>query len=163
MTASALASSSAFTGARVAASTAERRTSRRHAARPLTRAAAAAGTTDKTLSIPDTFAALKKRNQCAFIPFICAGDPNLDATEKALHILDDAGADIIELGVPYSDPLADGPTIQARLRRKITPPRVVIHAYHRSRRFSRDRGPSSLPPSPFDQSIISVNRLFVRS
>ena len=46
------------------------------------------------------------------VPFICAGDPNLGATAKALKILDDAGADVIELGVPYSDPLADGPTIQ---------------------------------------------------
>jgi|TARA_B110000977_G_scaffold90099_1_gene119710 hypothetical protein len=66
----------------------------------------------KTVSIGQTFTNLKKRNQCAFVPFICAGDPNLDATEKAIAILDDAGADVIELGVPYSDPLADGPTIQ---------------------------------------------------
>jgi tryptophan synthase alpha chain len=65
----------------------------------------------KTVSIGATFAALKKRGQCAFIPFICAGDPNLDATERAIAILDDEGADVIELGVPYSDPLADGPTI----------------------------------------------------
>ena len=57
----------------------------------------------KTLSIPATFAALKKRGQCAFVPFICAGDPNLDTTERALRILDDAGADVIELGVPWDD------------------------------------------------------------
>jgi len=57
----------------------------------------------KTVSIGATFAALKKRGQCAFIPFICAGDPNLDATERAIAILDDEGADVIELGVPYSD------------------------------------------------------------
>jgi hypothetical protein len=66
------------------------------------------------VSIGETFSNLKKRGQCAFVPFICAGDPNLDATEKALQILDEAGADVIELGVPYSDPLADGPTIQVR-------------------------------------------------
>ena len=78
---------------------------------------AAADTVTATASIGDTFADLKKRNQCAFVPFICAGDPNLDATEKALTILDDAGADVIELGVPYSDPLADGPTIQVRRTR----------------------------------------------
>ena len=70
---------------------------------------AAAGT------IQETFQAIKEKDGCAFIPFICAGDPNLDTTEKALHILDEVGADIIELGVPYSDPLADGPTIQVRL------------------------------------------------
>ena len=48
----------------------------------------------------------------AFIPFIMAGDPDLDTTERALRALAAAGADAIELGVPYSDPLADGPTIQ---------------------------------------------------
>lgn len=84
------------------------RVSRRTRAAPTTRAAAS--TTTKSIS--QTFVDLKKRNQCAFVPFICAGDPNLDATEKAIAILDDAGADVIELGVPYSDPLADGPTIQ---------------------------------------------------
>nr|BED43114.1 tryptophan synthase alpha subunit [Pyropia sp. Myanmar_A]BED43311.1 tryptophan synthase alpha subunit [Pyropia sp. Myanmar_B]BED43508.1 tryptophan synthase alpha subunit [Pyropia sp. Myanmar_C] len=50
--------------------------------------------------------------QCALIPFITAGDPDLRATSKALQILDTYGADIIELGLPYSDPLADGPVIQ---------------------------------------------------
>lgn len=50
--------------------------------------------------------------RCALIPFITAGDPNLEDTEYALKILDKEGADIIELGLPYSDPLADGPIIQ---------------------------------------------------
>nr|YP_009027666.1 tryptophane synthase alpha subunit [Neoporphyra perforata]AGQ17178.1 tryptophane synthase alpha subunit [Neoporphyra perforata]AHB35160.1 tryptophane synthase alpha subunit [Neoporphyra perforata]AHB35368.1 tryptophane synthase alpha subunit [Neoporphyra perforata]AIA19531.1 tryptophane synthase alpha subunit [Neoporphyra perforata]AIA19740.1 tryptophane synthase alpha subunit [Neoporphyra perforata] len=50
--------------------------------------------------------------QCALIPFITAGDPDLVSTGKALQILDNHGADIIELGLPYSDPLADGPVIQ---------------------------------------------------
>mmetsp|Transcript_1332 Transcript_1332/g.3100 ORF Transcript_1332/g.3100 Transcript_1332/m.3100 type:complete len:329 (-) Transcript_1332:267-1253(-) len=120
MAASALAaaasSAAAFAGARVSArKTSTSATARR--ASPVVRAAAATGTT--RVSIPETFAALKKKNQCAFIPFICAGDPNLDATEKALRILDDAGADVIELGVPYSDPLADGPIIQAAATRAL--------------------------------------------
>jgi hypothetical protein len=50
--------------------------------------------------------------QTAFIPFITAGDPDLATTAKALKILDSCGSDVIELGVPYSDPLADGPVIQ---------------------------------------------------
>ena len=79
--------------------------------------AAVAAEAVETASIGDTFADLKARGQCAFVPFICAGDPNLGATAKALKILDDAGADVIELGVPYSDPLADGPTIQVRAPR----------------------------------------------
>ena len=78
---------------------------------------AAADTATATASLGETFAALKRRTPCACVPFSGAGEPNLDATEKALAILDEAGADVIELGVPYSDPLADGPTIQVRRTR----------------------------------------------
>ena len=59
------------------------------------------------------FAALRQRGECALIPFLTAGDPDLATTAQALRVLDQAGADLIELGVPYSDPLADGPVIQA--------------------------------------------------
>lgn len=62
---------------------------------------------------------LKASSQCALIPFITAGDPDLDTTAKALEVLDQNGADVIELGVPYSDPLADGPTIQAAATRAL--------------------------------------------
>ncbi|BAM50583.1 tryptophan synthase subunit alpha [Synechocystis sp. PCC 6803] len=53
------------------------------------------------------------------IPFLTAGDPDLATTAEALRILDRAGADLIELGVPYSDPLADGPVIQAAATRAL--------------------------------------------
>ncbi|MEB3281571.1 MAG: tryptophan synthase subunit alpha [Lyngbya sp.] len=56
---------------------------------------------------------------CALIPFITAGDPNLETTAQALQVLDRNGADLIELGVPYSDPLADGPVIQAAATRAL--------------------------------------------
>ena len=61
----------------------------------------------------------KLGKQCALIPFITAGDPNLVSTSKAIQILDQYGADIIELGLPYSDPLADGPVIQAASNRAL--------------------------------------------
>lgn len=70
-------------------------------------------------SVSDCFQALRNRNECALIPFITAGDPDLATTAKALRILDQAGADLIELGVPYSDPLADGPVIQAAATRAL--------------------------------------------
>ena len=63
------------------------------------------------MTISNCFETLRKSHQCALIPFITAGDPDLETTAKALQILDDNGADAIELGVPYSDPLADGPVI----------------------------------------------------
>ncbi|MBA0646739.1 hypothetical protein Goklo_014682, partial [Gossypium klotzschianum] len=55
----------------------------------------------------------------AFIPYITAGDPDLSTTAEALKVLDSCGSDIIELGVPYSDPLADGPVIQAAATRSL--------------------------------------------
>nr|YP_010337894.1 tryptophan synthase alpha subunit [Timspurckia oligopyrenoides]UNJ17479.1 tryptophan synthase alpha subunit [Timspurckia oligopyrenoides] len=61
-------------------------------------------------SISDVFK--HSKSQCVFIPFITAGFPNIESTAKAIKILDEEGADIIELGIPYSDPLADGPVIQ---------------------------------------------------
>ena len=70
-------------------------------------------------SVSDCFQSLRDRGQCALIPFITAGDPDLDTTAKALRVLDASGADIIELGVPYSDPLADGPVIQAAATRAL--------------------------------------------
>jgi len=70
-------------------------------------------------SVSECFKNLREAGKCALIPFITAGDPDLATTAKALRILDRSGADIIELGVPYSDPLADGPTIQAAATRAL--------------------------------------------
>ncbi|MCC5661230.1 tryptophan synthase subunit alpha [Nostoc sp. XA010] len=70
-------------------------------------------------SISQSFQSLRNRNQCALIPFITAGDPDLGTTKEALQILDCNGADFIELGIPYSDPLADGPMIQAAATRAL--------------------------------------------
>ncbi|MFK0729653.1 MAG: tryptophan synthase subunit alpha [Gloeotrichia echinulata GP01] len=70
-------------------------------------------------AISDCFETLGRNRECALIPFITAGDPNLETTAAALQVLDSNGADIIELGVPYSDPLADGPVIQAAATRAL--------------------------------------------
>jgi len=62
--------------------------------------------------IDKQFLELKKNNKLALMPFIMAGDPNIEITSKILLKLQEKGADLIELGIPYSDPLADGPIIQ---------------------------------------------------
>jgi tryptophan synthase alpha chain len=71
------------------------------------------------VSVSGCLQSLRDRQECALIPFITAGDPDLATTAAALKILDAAGADAIELGVPYSDPLADGPVIQAAATRAL--------------------------------------------
>ena len=55
---------------------------------------------------------LADRSRVALVPFVTAGDPNPDMTVPLMHGMVDAGADMIELGVPFSDPMADGPVIQ---------------------------------------------------
>lgn len=60
------------------------------------------------MRLDDTFATLKKQNQKAFIAYVAAGDPSFDLSLEIMHTLADIGADVIELGLPFSDPLADG-------------------------------------------------------
>jgi len=66
------------------------------------------------------FAELKTAGRKALVPFITAGDPSLESTVPVMHALVDAGADVIELGVPFSDPMADGPVIQRSSERALS-------------------------------------------
>jgi tryptophan synthase alpha chain len=79
--------------------------------------------------IASRFAELQRRDRAAFIPFITAGDPSLETSFAILEKLPAAGADLIELGVPFSDPMADGPSIQASslraLKAGMTLPKVL--------------------------------------
>lgn len=65
------------------------------------------------------FAELRARGRKGLIPYICAGDPSREMTVPLMHALARAGADVIELGVPFSDPMADGPVIQRAAERAI--------------------------------------------
>jgi len=75
------------------------------------------------------FNELKSNKKLALMPFIMAGDPDIEITSEILLTLEENGADLVELGIPYSDPLADGPTIQLSSSRALksgTTPRKVI-------------------------------------
>ncbi len=65
------------------------------------------------------FDALRQRRRTGLIPYVTAGDPQPEITVALLHALVEAGADVLELGVPFSDPMADGPTIQAACERAL--------------------------------------------
>lgn len=69
--------------------------------------------------IADAFATLKQQGTKGLIPFITAGDPDLKTTEELLIVLAESGATLIELGVPFSDPMADGPVIQRASERAL--------------------------------------------
>lgn len=86
------------------------------------------------------FKELRKKRQKAFIAFITAGDPDFKTTEDLVISFEGAGVDIVELGVPFSDPLADGPTIQAasqRALKKHVNIDGIFHAVERIRRRSQ--------------------------
>lgn len=65
-----------------------------------------------TQRISDTFAARKAKGQAAFVAYIMGGDPDRETSQRVLNALPDHGVDIIELGIPFTDPMADGPTIE---------------------------------------------------
>ncbi len=72
--------------------------------------------------IDEKFSELKSENRGGFIPFIVAGDPDLEITKELILLLAEGGASVIELGVPFSDPVADGVTIQASAERALLNP-----------------------------------------
>src|SRR5882762_6808941 len=90
--------------------------------------------------ISKRFAALRASGELGIVAYITAGDPSLDATLKFDLALAEGGADVIELGVPFSDPLADGPTIQRASERALkagTTLAGVLDLVHRIRESSQ--------------------------
>ena len=86
-----------------------------------------------------TFAALKAKNEAALVTFITAGDPSVESTPSTVALLAGAGADVVELGIPYSDPLADGPSIQAASQRALdkgVTPATCLHIVHQARKLT---------------------------
>jgi tryptophan synthase alpha chain len=125
--------------------------------------------------ISDTFLALKGSGRGGFIPFITAGDPDLATTELLLIELGAAGADIIELGVPFSDPVADGEVIQraseralrngvtlrdaltciARAKQQIDVPIVLFSYFNPLLQFGEDRLASEAKTAGVDAVLVT--------
>jgi tryptophan synthase alpha chain len=92
--------------------------------------------------IQKKFAQLKKADEAALIPFITAGDPDLQTTLAIMRALEAGGADCIELGIPFSDPTADGPTIQRASERALKNHLTLTQILQMLRRF---RSTSEIP------------------
>lgn len=88
--------------------------------------------------IQSAFEQLKANNKTAFVTFITAGDPHPDHTVDMMHDLVSSGADIIELGVPFSDPMADGPVIQLASERALAHHTSMTMIFDMVRRFRQD-------------------------
>ncbi len=89
-------------------------------------------------------AELKQSGRPALVTFISAGDPDLETSEKILHGLPKAGADVIELGMPFSDPMADGPAIQASSQRALKSGQTMIKTLDLVRRFRKTNAQTPL-------------------
>ncbi len=120
------------------------------------------------------FSLLKKEGRKAFIPYIMCGDPTLEKTEHMISLLEECGADAIELGVPFSDPLADGPVIQAagqraldagvnlrvsmefvkKIRTKTEVPLILMTYYNPVFRYGEDAFAADAPAAGVDGVII---------
>ena len=125
--------------------------------------------------IDGVFARLKSQGRCGLIPFLAAGDPSLDVTEGLVREFEARGADIVELGVPFSDPLADGVVNQrayqralgsgvtlprilesvARIRRRSKIPIVLMSYVNPIHRFGLQRFPSAARDAGVDGLIVS--------
>jgi len=88
--------------------------------------------------IDKTFARLKQQGRAAFVAFVTAGDPDLETSESILRGLPKAGADIIELGMPFSDPMADGPAIQLSSQRALKAGQTMVKTLDMVRRFRKE-------------------------
>jgi tryptophan synthase alpha chain len=85
--------------------------------------------------LAETFARLRREKRAAFVAYLCAGDPDFDTSLAACHAVIEAGADILELGVPFSDPLADGLTNQLAAQRALDSGMTAARVFELVRRI----------------------------
>jgi len=89
-------------------------------------------------AIDQLFAELRKRGEKAFLPFITAADPDLETTAAVVRALAECGASMAEIGVPYSDPIADGPVIQASYQRALEQGFRLSHLFDLGRKLKAE-------------------------
>jgi len=104
------------------------------------------GETSNSTRISKRFADLRASGELGIVAYITAGDPSLDATLKFVLALAEAGADVIELGVPFSDPLADGPTIQRASERALKSGTTLAGVLDLVRRIRQSNPPGNEVP-----------------
>ena len=113
--------------------------------------------------IQEKFQQLEAQGRKAFIPFITAGDPSLNATERFIITMADAGADIIEIGIPFSDPAADGPVIS---RANVRAMQAGVNVHSTFEMLSRVRERTNIPLAFLIYANIifsyGIERFFVR-
>src|SRR4029077_14551254 len=83
------------------------------------------------------FAKLKKEGRAAFVPFVTAGDPDFETSLAIVEKLPSAGADVIELGMPFTDPMADGPAVQASSLRALKAGANMHRTFELVKKFRR--------------------------
>jgi len=103
-------------------------------------------TTGNSTRISKRFADLRASGELGIVAYITAGDPSLEATLQFVLALAEAGADVIELGVPFSDPLADGPTIQRASERALKSGTTLAGVLDLVRRIRRSNSPANEVP-----------------
>lgn len=99
--------------------------------------------------IVEKFEVLRKTGRKGFIPYITAGDPSLHHTRSILDVLVDVGADLIEVGVPFSDPLADGPVIQRASQRALASGTNLKKVLELVAEFNKKRNAKNTTPGKF--------------
>jgi len=90
------------------------------------------------MRLSEKFSQIKKQGRTAFMPYVCAGDPSIEVSDRVLESLAAAGADVIELGMPFSDPIADGPTIQRASQRALDGGMTTDAFFEIAEGFGRD-------------------------
>ena len=105
--------------------------------------------------IDDTFARLRREGRKAFVAYIMAGDPDLETSTTLLRGLPGAGVDIVELGIPFTDPMADGPTIQRAGQRALEGGQTLVKTLQMVREFRAEDAATPIVLMGYDNPIFS--------